>query len=267
MPSHKDIPRLIANRKLFDQTLYTSIEDAWVELERRRQDPALNEAIRLYLNGDIPEALSREPRAILFRHVLTPNFETRRFISLLDGFGKLKPLFWEYHEDKYTPNNELKRAIGRLFFFHGKGKKGGMKLDSLNVVDFNTANGKKISNLKTIWGQDFNDCFLETEVSAFDASDWFKRHGQNSGNYYKYFMALLIRHGILFENMMLDEKERDFARNVFLPAFIDIYSRFGMKPLIVALAPTDIEGDHFWMCYPGVDRTYIELKLSNTSES
>lgn len=269
IPSLADIPRMLTDRKMFDETLYTHLDEAWEELTRRRQDKDLERRVNEILGNDIPLPFSTDPKAVLFRHVLTPNYETRRFVSLLDGFGKIDPLFWEYHKDKYTPNNELKRTIGRLFFYHGKGKKGGMKLDSLNVLDFNTANGKPISSLQTSWGQDFvqfhhdffADCFRPMPGTTFDASDWFQNHGGSSGNYYKSFMALFIRHGILFENMMLDDSEVEFARDVFLPAFLEIFNELGVKPLIVALEPTNIEGDHFWMCYPGQDKEYVEKRM------
>ncbi len=270
IPSIEDIPMLVSNRSLFDATLYTSLEEAWAELQRRRQDPELERKVLELLGGEIPVPLRNGPRAIIFRHVLTPNYEMRRFVSLVNGFGKLKPLFWEYYSDKYTPNNELKRTIGRLFFYHGKGKKGGSRIDSLNVLDFNTANGQLISDLKTVWGQNFvefhheffKDCFRELPGTTYDASGWFKNNGQVSKTYYEAFMLLMIKDGILFENMMLDESEIDFAKNVFLPSFISVYQKLGLKPLIVALEPTDIEGDHFWMCYPGADRGYIEKKLA-----
>jgi hypothetical protein len=268
-PSLQDITHLVSDRRLFDATLYTPLEEAWEELQRRRQDKALEAKIDSLLGDNIPGPLVDEPKAVLFRHVLTPNYETRRFVSLLDGFGKLEPLFWEYRDDKYTPNNELKRAIGRLFFYHGTGKRGGLKIDSLNVLDFNTANGRPISSLETPWGQNFiefhheffSKCFRSMPHSTFDASNWFKQNGQTSGSYYKSFMTLFIRHGVLFENMMLDDSEIDFAKNIFLPAFIDVFKETGLKPLVVALEPTHIEGDRFWMCYPGQDKAYVEEKL------
>lgn len=269
-PTAADIPRILSDRKLFDKVLYMPLEEAWAELERRRQDPELMKEVVRLLDEDIPFPLLTEPKAVLFRHVLTPNYETRRFISLVNGFGKIKPLFWEYYADKYTPNNELKRTIGRLFFFHGKGKKGGMRIDSKNIIDFNTANGQQISALKTVWGQNFvefhhqffNDCFREMPNTTFDASRWFSENGKSSEGYYEAFMLLFICHGILFENMMLDDSEIEFAKNVFLPSFLSVYEKLGVKPLIVALEPTDIEGDHFWMCYPGVDKQYVENKIA-----
>ena len=41
-----------------------------------------------------------------------------------------------------------------------------------------------------------------------------------------------------------------FTKTVFLPAFIAVYKEFGVKPLIVALEPTEIETDIFWMSHP-----------------
>jgi len=68
--------------------------------------------------------------------------------------------------------------------------------------------------------------------------------------YYTPFTALFIKDAILFENFMLDSKEISFTKDIFLSAFIEVYRKTGCKPLIVALEPTDIEGDEFWPCHP-----------------
>jgi hypothetical protein len=57
-------------------------------------------------------------------------------------------------------------------------------------------------------------------------------------------------HGILFENFMLDDDEIEFTKKIVVPAFETIEKIFGVKPLIVALNPTEIEGSDFWNSYP-----------------
>ena len=271
--SLEDVPRLVSDRRLFDRALYTPLSEAWEELQRRRQDPELEAKVNKALGNDVPAPLLESPRAVLFRNLITPNHENRRFVSIVNGFDRLEPLFFEYTKDKFTSNNELKRTLGKLYFTHGRGKKGGVNMDSLNVIDFLASDGKSISTLQTLWGQGFvefhheffDDCYKKMPGSFFDASDWLRSKGGSSLEYYKAFLTLFIRHGILFENMMLDKKERSFAEHVFLPSFLSVCQEIGVKPLIVALEPTEIEGELFWTCYPGVDKAYVEAKLSDTN--
>ena len=61
---------------------------------------------------------------------------------------------------------------------------------------------------------------------------------------------------------MIDHKqEKEFIRKVFLPAFISILEETGMKPLIVPLEPTEIEGGKFWICYPKEMMSIVKDKL------
>lgn len=269
----KNIQNISSDRGLFDKTVYTPLAAAFEELKKRREDEGLEKKILKMLGGGIPEPLQKEPRAVIFRHVATPNYENRRFISLVEGFEELKPLFWEYYSDKFTSNNECKRTLGKLFFFKGKGKNGGLKIDSTNIIDFNNYNGHPISSIKTLWGQNFIDfhheffrsCFRDMTDTFFDSSEWFKLNGKTAQGYYKSFLTLFIRNGILFENFLLDEREKSFTENVFMSAFIDIHNELGLKPLIVALEPTNIEGNQFWLCYPGENEKYVEAKLNSAS--
>ncbi len=256
------IDLLISNREVFNSFIYTPLEEALAELDKRRNDESIQVDIKA------PLALQGEAKAVMFRQLVTPNYEIRRFLSLLDSI-KLKPLFWEYHNDKFTSNNEWKHSLGRLFFYHGRGKQGGAKIDSKNAIDFNLANGRKISEVKTITGESlidfhhhlFSRRFPDLDLEFFDASEWFHHNGEVAKDYYKSFLALFVKDAILFENFMLDEKELSFTRDIFLPAFIEVYRSTGLKPLIVSLEPTDIEGDRFWICHPHEDKEYILNRL------
>jgi hypothetical protein len=133
------------------------------------------------------------------------------------------------------------------------------------------ANGKPISSVRTQWGQGLVDFHRELFLLRypkykkdvfFDISKWFKNNGGNAKDYYKKFMALFIRNGILFENFMLDYEEMQFTKDYFLPAFFKVYEDLGLKPLIVALSPTDIEGDQFWMCHPPEILEHVDRKIN-----
>jgi hypothetical protein len=252
------IETLVNNREKFDDFVYFgSMEEAMAELERRRNDKELQKKVEEYLQDvGIPEPFKNEPRLVLFRQVATPNIEVSRFLIIADGVG-MKPLFLEYFDDKFTSNNEWKLYLGKLAFYEGVGKKGGAKINYKTIIDFNKFNGKRICEVTTLWGDKLSDFHrslfninynhIESE-NFFEASDWFKSCGGSAEKYYKKLLALFILNNILIENFMLDEDEFIFTKNTFLPAFKFVTDFFGLKPIIVTLAPTKIESEEFWLC-------------------
>lgn len=262
------IEALLKDRARFNDYIYTSLDEAVTELDLRWKDENLEKKISAYIDTDIPEVMKVEPKAVIFRQLVTPNYEIRRFMIIPDVL-KIKPLFWEYHDDKFTSNNPIKHSLGKLPVHMGIGKKGGIKLNFKNVIEFNQSNGKKIHEVKTLWNQsliDFHHEMLEkvfpgAEKYVFNASEWFHKNKGNAKDYYRNYVALFVRNGILFENFVLEGDELEFTRNIFLPAFIEAYEKTGKKPLIVALEPTEIEGDYFWVCHPPEALDFIEAKL------
>ncbi|HEU0080456.1 MAG TPA: hypothetical protein VFQ72_00310 [Candidatus Paceibacterota bacterium] len=254
------IDRLISDREAFSEFVYTPLLEAVNELEKRKRNRGLLSYIERSLVAGVPDAFEDKSCAVMFRQIATPNYEVRRFISVADVLSDaFKPLFFEYLEDKFTDNNEWKYNLCKMSFYAGTGKKGGQKIDRVNIVDFNRFKGKRLSEITTVWGQklgDFHREFLTQtyshidNTSFYDASGWFSKCGGNAKDYYVHFLRLFLQHGILFENFMLDVKEKEFTRDVFLPAFIKVMKESGYRPLIVALEPTEIEGDSFWMCHP-----------------
>jgi len=268
----KQIEDLVSDREKFNKFVYTSVNDAVNELEKRRSEN-LQSRVTKFLSVGVPEALNNQKRAVVFRQLVTPNYELRRFISLVDAIDRFSPLFFEYANDKYTDNNEWKYHLGKMLFYAGTGKKGGEKITRLNIIDFNTSRGKKISEVRTIWGQSlidfhhelFDEVYKEKnkEIAFFDASQWFSKSGGNAKEYYKNFLALFVSHGLLFENFMLDVKELTFTKDIFLPAFIQVLNETGKKPLIVALEPTEVESNLFWMCHPYNTKEFVDSKLNS----
>lgn len=265
-----ELDNVLINKTTFNNLIYTPLDLVIKELAKRAKDKKLETAVVDSLPFGIPDIFKDKKNAIFFRQLATPNYELRRFVSITDGVGDLRPVFFEYFEDKFTSNNEWKKALGKMSFYFGKGKKGGLKIDQLNVIDSNSFNGKKISSVKTLCGQklvDFHhELFDKTYAKIgnacfFDASEWFLKSGGTAKDYYKIFLKLFLKHGILFENFMIDQKEIDFTREVFLSAFMAIEKEYGFKPLIVALEPTDIESDKFWMCHPEDSIQHIKSKL------
>lgn len=265
-----DIDRLISDREAFNEFVYTPIEKAIKKLGKRRENKELERKILSSLNNDLPSPLQNGPRAVLFRQIATPNYEVRRFMGITE-MAELKPLFWEYHEDKFVPNNEVKYYLGRLNFCRGIGKRGGLKSEYHKIIDFNSSNGKRLSEIKTLSGEKLisfhHSLFAGTyrklpDDHFFDASHWFKRNGGTAVDYYKKYLTLFVSNAIEFENFMLDTKELSFTKELFLPAFCNVIKEFGVKPLIVALEPTDIETSEFWMCHPYSSKEFLNHKPS-----
>ena len=54
----------------------------------------------------------------------------------------------------------------------------------------------------------------------------------------------------MIDNFELSGCEFEFTKNVFLPAFIQVWKSTGKKPLIVPLVPTNEEGNLQLFYYP-----------------
>ena len=271
MDSTPPIDELVSDREHFSALVYTPLDEALEELKRRRAESGLEKYVDSHLPVGLPDSLKEKPRAVTFRQVVTPNYEVMRFLNIVDMVGGLDPLFFEYREDKFTDNNLWKYSLGNLGFYSGRSKEGNEKIKKIKVIDFNTYRGKKISEVQTLWGQGLiefhHELFVRTyskrigRNSLFDASEWFSQSGGKAIDYYRHFLTLFLRNGILFENFLLDTKEGEFTKNIFLPAFLEVMSGSGHKPLIVALEPTEIESEEFWLCHPTDSISFVNKKL------
>ena len=271
-----DYNAIMSDRNLFNKTVYTPLSEAIKILEERQKDKKLKEYVKNNLPFGVPEIFKKGERyAFLSRPLATPNNESFRFLNILNIMNGFTPIFWEYKDDKFTPNmNEVKYNFAKMTFYFGKGKNGGEKNKKIRIVDFNIYEGKKISQVKTIWGQDLSDFHKELfekiysdslpkDTIFFDASNWYKHSGLNVKIYYKFLFMLFLTHGILFENFMIDNKEENlFIKDVFLPAFLKILKETGKKPLIVPLEPLETEGSNFLMCYTCDTLNFIKNKLN-----
>jgi hypothetical protein len=260
------VDALMSDRKKFDQFVYTPLEEALVELKQRQDNKDLDAYIEENLLGEIPEMM-REKRGItLFRHIATPNHEIRRFIGIADlvqqsfetSGMKLRPLILEYLDDMFTNRNEWKYSLGRIYLYKGLDKKTEPIFESFYIIDFNDSNSKPISSLKTTWGQHlvdfhhelFQKVYPHLQHNVFDLSSWVKGNGKNAKAYYKSFLSLFLKHGVLLENFLIETTEGSFTRRVILPALLEIEEECGFKPLIVALEPTEAEHQRFWLSHP-----------------
>lgn len=255
-----DYNTIMEDRNIFNQIVYTPLSEALRLLEERQKDPVLMAKINELLKGDIPEVLKNKKCGVLNRNIATPNYESKRFISLANE-NNLHPTFFEYHNDKFAPENQFKYFLGKIVSYNGVGKNGGEKKDYLNIIDFNKSNGKKLIDIVTLSDEPltvfhrnlFKKHNLNDNISFLEVSDWFKNNGNIPANYYFNFFLLFVCNGILFENFLLQGNEKGFTRDIILPAFEKIINLTGVKPLIVPIEPTDIESDEYWYYYDNIN--------------
>lgn len=265
-----DYERIMLDRKLFNETVYTSLSEAVRLLKERQKDKKLKEKIEFLLRGNIPAPLGLgEDCAVQFRQVATPNYDTRWFLELTKD-NNLKPVFFEYHEDKFTSNNDFKHSLGQLRVHEFLNKNGDNIEEKFTVTDFNKYNGKKFKEVMTLWGEpliDFHKRLFEVcgynkdEFCFYNASDWFKQNGLKAVDYYENFLLLFSCHGILFENFLLDGEEGRFTKEIFLPAFEKAYEVSGVKPLIVPIPPMDNQIDTHWVSYGHKTGSFVKKIL------
>lgn len=254
--------------------LLTPLDEAIVELERRREDPQLAQKIEEYLKNDIPEHFREGPVLYLARHVATPNFETLRFLHLVESLPLPVVLSHDLN-DRFVPKNPLKKALGKIPVLTSLSIKEGRcqeAYERISVVDFNAASGKQFKDIRTIWGEPlagFHESLFpalaERTARIVDESAWIDR--QHRGDllaHYKKFLALFIIHGILFEDYALEDKEEAiFIERVLRPAYRFVEKEFGYRPLIAQLTPTSMESPEFWISYPKQTLALIKDKLSS----
>ena len=238
--------------------MYTSLEEAKSEIWRRWNDIKLKARVEEYLDGDIPPIFQKEPKAILVRSVVTPNFEFFNFTKASSSLNIAQAVA-EYHSDKYCTVNPEKKYLGKISIYYGdhpfttpqKARVKGYK-----ILNFKADEGKAIKNLSTTWGQNFVEFHHQLaakwldNVSTQDISSWIAKHGVNPNTFYSRLLALFVCHGVQFENYHEEGHEAKFTRNIVRPAFQKVTDHFGMKPLIVPVVPLNSELDPAWSWYP-----------------
>ena len=255
----------MSDRNIFNQIVYTPLSEALRLLDERQKDSELMAKVEKLLKGDIPEVFKNKKCGIFARQIATPNNESLRFLSIAKEHN-LYPIFFEFHDDKFTPNNNVfKHSLAQLCVQKKLDCNGNDYSEKITIVDFNKHGGKKFKNIKTLWAEplvDFHRKLFESSSSNikdfcyYDASDWYERNGKKATNYYTNFLMLFICHGILFENFeTLKNSEGDFTQNILLPSLEKVINLIGIKPIIVPLQPLDLETDNFWLHHlPGVKK-------------
>lgn len=262
---------ILSSRDAFNAFVYLSWEDAIAELERRQGNRALEEYVEKTVTAGIPEIMKGKKSAVIFRHIATTNYEVHRFLVAADALKEhgLQPLILEYTKDKFTNRNVWKFSLAKLSFHKGHSKTNEMLVENKTIIDINDSNFKPLDTITTHWGQGFVDfhhemfykTFPHMEGHVHDLSDWLQKAGPAPKEFYKSFFALFLRNGILFENFLIEDDEYDFTHEIILPAILELAEESGFKPIIVALEPTEIEGDRFWLSHPIARMQHVSEKL------
>ena len=103
--------------------IYTSLEEAEIEIKRRHKDTALKKKLDLFWGKNKPDFICSDgPRSVLSKPLITPNLEFKYFIDISKDIN-LDTCLWEYENGKFVGKNQEKRHLGKMFFYHGHGKK------------------------------------------------------------------------------------------------------------------------------------------------
>ena len=262
-----DYNLIMSDRNIFNQIVYTPLPEAIRILEERRKDPILVAKVEKLLNGHVPEIFKKTKCAIMARQLATPNHENRRFITLAEE-SNLQPIFFEYFGDKFTSNNKYKHSLGQLHIQNGINKNGESIVENVTIVDFNKYNGKKLEEVKTIWGESLIDFHkklfslynVNSEGLFFNENDWYEKNiNEKPEDFYLKFFLLNTCFGIIFENFLtLKNSEGDFTKNIVLPTIEKVMNLVGVKPLIVTVEATNLELDDFWYYHLPIIKKFIK---------
>jgi hypothetical protein len=238
------------------------------EIWRRWNDKKLRKKVEDFL-GEAPEPIKKYPRSIIARHIIRPDNEYLYFLDIVK-MSDLKPLGWEYLRDKFYTVNQNKLCLGKMHCCDPNDFSEG-NISIRKIVDFkDKCEGKPFCDINTVWGENIIDFYHRLpeligvgRIEAYDASCWYKARGKNAKENYKYFLAIFVVNGILFENFLSNNGEEQFTKNVVLPAYREIVKTFGLRPLIVPLISRKVESDLFWGSYPTSVQKIVD-RLINT---
>lgn len=240
------------------EEIYTTIGEAKEEIKRRRNDPKLRKMMEEYWNGNLPEVFKKEPRAIFFRAILTPNFETSYFLDLMDLI-EIKPVCAELYTDKFCTMNKDKVHLGKLVFLHSSHKNQCDLITKKIIINFDESEKKPFTEIRTLNNKSFIEFHhhlykkqFKGIMDIFDVAES-KNGGKSAREIYELMFSICLVNGILFENFIAKEGEHEkrFVEDVVIPAFKSVKEKFNLKPLIVPLLPLKNEEKESWIYYPG----------------
>ena len=235
--------------------MYTPLEKAKNEVWKRWNDAQLKRRVEEYLGCNVPEVLKNEPRAVLFRNIISPNLEYLRFRELAHEVG-LRPLGLEYHEDRFCTRSVDKLGLAKLRIFQGRDKNGAAITCCEKIIDIKASDNRAFKHIQTLWGENMVDFHRNLTVEhvgkheVYDLSDWIQAQSITALENYRRLLALFTCFGVLLENFVTNNAESDFAADVVYPAFADVRNALGVSPLVAKIySEVELEDISCW-CYP-----------------
>lgn len=263
----KNLPQ--KSTKDVTESFMTPLEEAIVEIKKRREDTALIQRVYDYLEGDIPEHFNREqPILYLSRHIATPNYEALRFVELGKPHG-LPLVIGQDRKGKFVSHNTIKRPLGKMPVTKGFSRLLDEIIENFTVIDFSEAQGRQFADITTKKGSplvDFhNELFKNVyseDVEIAEEADWIDRNFRHDLlEQYKRMLALMCAHGIMLESY--PEYEQDFVEAILKPAMQEVEIVIGCKPLIVEHISPELEITRDWNGYPSVLYQFVKQHLED----
>ena len=245
--------------------IYFSLDEAREELVRRRRDTALRSAVEAELGEYLLLELRDLPRAVIARHLSSPNHAYSFFYQAARYIGAM-PFSWEFLSDTFSASNPDKRCLVSLRVIDGN-----LKL-TVNIASPDGNNGKKIHEVVKHSGKrlvEFHHRLLELSehhIEHRDMTNW-HRHFEKPCDYYYPYLLHFIFHGVLFENFLTEKEDPSeglFTNRIVFPSIRKIQDKFGVTPMIVRWLPEkqSEDEDFHWLSYPKPVNDYI-LQYAN----
>lgn len=240
-----------------------SLEEARAEVRTRWSNRDLRREVEAYLKDDLLPGFNDEPRAVLWRHIATPDnghFFFRSVARWLD----VRPLRCDGH-DKFVVMNRDKRVLGALHLvFPDRSKR------IVDLVDFRSQDGKLINEVVTKSGCLLMDLHYELmqrfdpSCKVADCSTWARRF-RDVKEVYLRLLAHFIAHGVYLHDLMIDpfgykKSETRFVEDVGFWAYDQIKAMFGLDPVTIRLYPETgqtAEEDFYWLGFPREINDYL----------
>ncbi len=237
--------------------IFTPLDQAVEQIAINRSQSKVLESVKDFLDNDIPIHFDNDEFVFyLSRFIATPNLELLKTLSLINSYPN-KLVIGEDLDSIFVSNNKLKKALGKLSVIAKSTNRKDDILENFTILDFHNSNGKKISTLKNNHGENlvnfhhdlFKQINFKNEIRICDESKWIDRNFRDDiSKQYERMLALLCYHGIMFESYPTEE--HNFLKTIVYPAFMKVYEKTGVKPLIVEHISDEEELDTNWNAYP-----------------
>jgi hypothetical protein len=234
--------------------IYYTLNEAAEEIKKRWSDKILKRKVEEFLsNKFIPGFFMDKQRAVYPKSVVSPS-NAYDFFLLNAKYLGIEPLLAEYTDDLFTGLSEDKLLLTRLRLLWHDGT-----YKTADIVDYKKYHEKKLPEVRVVSGEkliDFHHTLFKLsqypDSEITDMSNYFRSYGKPK-DFYPYYLANFICHGILFEKFETDPKSRElkFTREVVMPSINFLKEKFGVGPIVVNLYSNDSTGaeDSFWGCF------------------